>query len=60
MEALAAQIAAARQQGLEILIVSSGAIAAGRGALGLSDRPKTIPQKQAAAAIGQIAADAGV
>jgi len=53
MSALAAQIAAARQQGLEILIVSSGAIAAGRGILGLSDRPKTIPQKQAAAAIGQ-------
>lgn len=53
MEALAAQIAAARQQGLEILLVSSGAIAAGRGALGLSHRPKTIPQKQAAAAIGQ-------
>jgi len=53
MSALAEQIAAARQQGLEILIVSSGAIAAGRGTLGLSDRPKTIPQKQAAAAIGQ-------
>jgi len=53
MSALAAQIASARQQGLEILIVSSGAIAAGRGILGLADRPKTIPQKQAAAAIGQ-------
>lgn len=53
MAALAVQVAALRQQGLEVLIVSSGAIAAGRGALGLSDRPKTIPQKQAAAAIGQ-------
>ena len=53
METLALQIATARQQGLEILIVSSGAIAAGRGALGLTDRPKTIPEKQAAAAIGQ-------
>ncbi len=53
MKTLAAQIAAGRQQGLEILLVSSGAIAAGRGALGLSDRPKTIPQKQAAAAVGQ-------
>lgn len=53
MAALASQIAAARQKGLEILLVSSGAIAAGRGALGLSERPKTIPQKQAAAAIGQ-------
>lgn len=53
MAALATQIATARRQGLEILLVSSGAIAAGRGALGLADRPKTIPQKQAAAAIGQ-------
>lgn len=53
MEALALQIATARQKGLEILIVSSGAIAAGRGVLGLTDRPKTIPEKQAAAAIGQ-------
>ena len=53
MAALALQIATARQQGLEILIVSSGAISAGRGALGLTDRPKTIPEKQAAAAIGQ-------
>jgi glutamate 5-kinase len=53
MADLAGQIATARQQGLEILLVSSGAIAAGRGALGLTERPKTIPQKQAAAAIGQ-------
>jgi glutamate 5-kinase len=51
--ALAAQIAAVRQQGLEVVLVSSGAIAAGRGALGLAERPKTIPQKQAAAAVGQ-------
>jgi glutamate 5-kinase len=50
---LAAQVAAARRSGLEVLIVTSGAVAAGRGALGLTSRPKTIPQKQAAAAIGQ-------
>jgi len=50
---LAAQVASARQNGLEVLIVTSGAVAAGRGALGLSTRPRTIPQKQAAAAIGQ-------
>jgi glutamate 5-kinase len=53
METLAAQVAAMRQSGFEVLLVSSGAIAAGRGALGLVERPKTIPQKQAAAAIGQ-------
>jgi len=53
VSALAGQVADARRNGLEVLIVTSGAIAAGRGALGLTDRPKTIPQKQAAAAIGQ-------
>jgi len=36
-----------------VVIVSSGAVAAGRQALGLPDRPRTLPQKQAAAAIGQ-------
>jgi glutamate 5-kinase len=51
--ALAHQVAEARRKGLELLIVTSGAVAAGRGALGLTDRPKTIPQKQAAAAVGQ-------
>lgn len=53
MKALAAQISEVRQQGVEVLLVSSGAIAAGRGALGLVDKPRTIPQKQAAAAVGQ-------
>jgi glutamate 5-kinase len=46
-------IAALREQGLQIVVVSSGAIAAGRSALGLTDKPKTIPHKQAAAAVGQ-------
>jgi glutamate 5-kinase len=46
-------IAALRRQGLQIVVVSSGAIAAGRSELGLKDRPKTIPHKQAAAAVGQ-------
>ncbi len=49
----AAQVAKLRQAGREVIIVTSGAIAAGRSALGLADRPKTIPQKQAAAAVGQ-------
>ena len=47
------EIAFVRQQGIEVVVVSSGAIAAGRSALGLIDKPKTIPQKQAAAAVGQ-------
>lgn len=38
----------------QVVIVSSGAVAAGMARLGLSERPKTIPQKQAAAAVGQI------
>ncbi|MFO7576590.1 MAG: glutamate 5-kinase [Pelovirga sp.] len=40
-------------RGLEIIVVSSGAVAAGKGQLGIVGRPQTIPQKQAAAAIGQ-------
>jgi glutamate 5-kinase len=50
---LAAQVAALRASGREVVIVTSGAVAAGRASLGLQDRPRTIPQKQAAAAIGQ-------
>jgi glutamate 5-kinase len=50
---IAADVAALRGEGREVVIVSSGAIAAGRGALGMQDRPRTIPQKQAAAAVGQ-------
>lgn len=47
------EIAVLRRQGLEIIVVSSGAIAAGRCELGLNDKPRTIPHKQAAAAVGQ-------
>jgi len=39
--------------GLEVVVVSSGAVAAGKGALGIEGKPQTIPLKQAAAAIGQ-------
>jgi glutamate 5-kinase len=50
---LAGQISSLRKSGHEVVLVTSGAVAAGRGALGLCERPRTIPQKQAAAAIGQ-------
>lgn len=50
---LAAEVAALRAAGREVIIVSSGAVAAGRKELGIAGRPKSIPQKQAAAAIGQ-------
>lgn len=41
------------ERGYEVIIVSSGAVAAGKTELGISGRPATIPLKQAAAAIGQ-------
>ncbi len=50
---LAAQVAKLREGGCEVIMVSSGAIAAGRKELGLMEKPRTIPQKQAAASIGQ-------
>ena len=40
-------------QGKDILLVSSGAIAAGMNALGLAERPASVPARQALAAIGQ-------
>ncbi len=52
--ALAEDIAAFRGQGTEVVLVSSGAIAVGRGQLGL-DKPRLrLEEKQAAAACGQI------
>ncbi|MBQ9729204.1 MAG: glutamate 5-kinase [Clostridia bacterium] len=42
-----------KNAGHEIVLVSSGAIGMGVGKLGLSARPKDIPTKQAAAAVGQ-------
>lgn len=47
------ELADLKNQGKEILLVSSGAIAAGLGKLGLSQKPDSIPEKQAIAAIGQ-------
>jgi len=47
------EIASLRQEGYEVVVVSSGAIVAGMKELGLSNKPKGIPLKQAAAAIGQ-------
>jgi len=41
--------------GKEAVLVTSGAVAAGMSRLGMKERPKTIPGKQAAAAVGQIA-----
>jgi glutamate 5-kinase len=53
IDAVAAGVRGLRQQGYEVVLVSSGAVAAGKGTLGITGRPPTIPLKQAAAAIGQ-------
>jgi glutamate 5-kinase len=50
---LVEQISNLAHAGKEVLVVSSGAVAAGIKALKLKDLPRTIPQKQAAAAVGQ-------
>lgn len=42
-----------RNQDKEVVVVSSGAIGAGRKALGIKERPKTLSVKQACAAVGQ-------
>jgi glutamate 5-kinase len=47
------ELAALRERGIEVVLVSSGAIAAGLGPLGIKKRPSDIPSLQAAAAVGQ-------
>ncbi|MFZ5945954.1 MAG: glutamate 5-kinase [Bacillota bacterium] len=53
IEKLVRQLSDLSNQGKEVLLVSSGAVGAGMGKLGLKERPKTIPEKQATAAVGQ-------
>lgn len=53
--ALADELAALAKDGREVVVVSSGAIASGMARLGLTHRPRSIPEKQAAAAVGQSA-----
>ena len=54
LETLAADVAALRERGQEVLLVSSGAIALGRRQLGLGVGRLKLEEKQAAAAVGQI------
>ncbi len=49
-----AQVTALRHLGKEIVLVSSGAVAAGMQRLGLPERPKALHLLQAAAAVGQM------
>lgn len=53
LESLVRQICELRSKGIEIVFVSSGAIALGLGEMGFSVRPKETASLQAAAAIGQ-------
>lgn len=54
LTALAEDVAWLKASGSDVVIVSSGSIALGRGALGLSVRDLRLEQSQAAAAVGQI------
>jgi glutamate 5-kinase len=55
LEALGEDIAALRSRGADVLVVSSGAIALGRGVLNLPRGSLKLEESQAAAAVGQIA-----
>lgn len=53
MEGLCRALSDMANAGNEVILVSSGAIGMGMGKLSLTERPKDIPTKQAAAAVGQ-------
>ena len=53
ISSVAAQLAAARQAGHEVLLVTSGAVASGVAGLGLSERPGDVLSLQALSAVGQ-------
>lgn len=53
MRSLVDELSRIREQGKEVILVTSGAIRAGMEKLGLEARPRTIPEKQAVAAAGQ-------
>ncbi|MBM2827304.1 MAG: proB, partial [Dehalococcoidia bacterium] len=53
MAALVGQIARLHRQGIEVIVVSSGAVAAGRHRLGITRERKDIPFRQVLAAVGQ-------
>jgi glutamate 5-kinase len=50
---LTKEIAALVESGHQVIVVSSGAVAAGLGAMGLKHRPEDLPSRQACAAVGQ-------
>ncbi len=48
------QMAALHERGVELILVSSGSVAEGMSRLGLTERPSTLHELQAAAAVGQM------
>jgi glutamate 5-kinase len=54
LRGLVRQLAELHEGKRQVVVVSSGAVAAGMTQLGWKERPKTIPEKQALAAVGQI------
>ncbi|MDK2821023.1 MAG: glutamate 5-kinase [Clostridia bacterium] len=53
MERLVRELANQVNAGRQVVLVTSGAVGAGMGRLGLKEKPRTLPEKQAAAAVGQ-------
>jgi glutamate 5-kinase len=53
MEEIVREIVGLKDEGREMVLVTSGAIAAGMNRMGLSVRPKGVPERQALAAVGQ-------
>jgi glutamate 5-kinase len=53
LEILVRELSDLRNQGKDVILVSSGAIAVGSRALGYKEKPKELPRKQACAAVGQ-------
>jgi len=53
LRSISRQICQLADRGLEIILVSSGAMASGIKKIGLSKRPEEIPKRQAVAAVGQ-------
>ncbi len=55
LNSLAADISRLKKTGMQVLVVSSGAISLGRSILGLEEKNLTLAQNQACASVGQIA-----
>ena len=53
MRHITGQLAKLRKEGYEVVVVTSGAVGAGMEALGMKQRPETLPDQQMAAAVGQ-------